>query len=362
MSVIAFEVDSFDPVSKILQTMYLKFFLDNNTIEILQGTKFFLAKVYYPDITLNDLYIGNTVSIYNRRYLIKKYANSATTDFMAKRESHYICILKSKSVSILGNLISLASEYDLKIANVKTSGNSFNLNNFSGSEGDLLIQFVAITQKDTKSFLIKVQSLSPSGGIQAESCTPESVENLLSCFSAIQVTEESTLCLIKPHVLQANGFTGKYSFKLDGKMVWDNKEQEKNRCGSLISSISNQGFTIKAAFSIHLSLEMAEQFFDVYKGVHPKYGNMIEQSASGPVLALMIVSKNENQFDDFDVVKKFRDFCGPMEPELARTLRPNSLRAIYGVDLIKNAVHCTDLSEDGIIECKHFFETLASIV
>jgi nucleoside-diphosphate kinase len=45
-----------------------------------------------------------------------------------------------------------------------------------------------------------------------------------------------------------------------------------------------------------------------------------------------------------------------MDPEIAKNLRPNSLRAKFGIDRAKNAIHCTDLAEDGIIECEYFFK------
>jgi nucleoside-diphosphate kinase len=44
--------------------------------------------------------------------------------------------------------------------------------------------------------------------------------------------------------------------------------------------------------------------------------------------------------------------------EIARALRPKSLRALFGSDKIKNAVHCTDLPEDGTLECEYFFSIL----
>lgn len=44
-----------------------------------------------------------------------------------------------------------------------------------------------------------------------------------------------------------------------------------------------------------------------------------------------------------------------MDPEIAKSLRPNTLRARYGIDRIRNAVHCTDLAEDGTLECEYFF-------
>jgi len=34
---------------------------------------------------------------------------------------------------------------------------------------------------------------------------------------------------------------------------------------------------------------------------------------------------------------------------MAKTVRPKSLRAVFGKDKGKNAVHCTDLAEDGIL-------------
>jgi len=50
--------------------------------------------------------------------------------------------------------------------------------------------------------------------------------------------------------------------------------------------------------------------------------------------------------------------CGPHDPEMAKTVRPKSLRAVYGKDKGKNAVHCTDLPEDGILEVEYFFNIL----
>jgi nucleoside-diphosphate kinase len=50
------------------------------------------------------------------------------------------------------------------------------------------------------------------------------------------------------------------------------------------------------------------------------------------------------------VVEAFRNFCGPPDPMLAKQIRPQSLRAKYGKDKIQNGVHCTDLTEDGVLE------------
>ena len=38
------------------------------------------------------------------------------------------------------------------------------------------------------------------------------------------------------------------------------------------------------------------------------------------------------------------------QQEIARHLRPSTLRAKYGHNKLKNAVHCTDLADDGMQE------------
>ncbi len=42
--------------------------------------------------------------------------------------------------------------------------------------------------------------------------------------------------------------------------------------------------------------------------------------------------------------------------EIARHIRPRTLRALYGKDKVKNAVHCTDLAEDATLEVMIYFE------
>jgi nucleoside diphosphate kinase len=46
---------------------------------------------------------------------------------------------------------------------------------------------------------------------------------------------------------------------------------------------------------------------------------------------------------------------GPNEVEIAKHVRPNTIRAKFGSDKVKNAVHCTDLVNDGILESEYFF-------
>lgn len=80
---------------------------------------------------------------------------------------------------------------------------------------------------------------------------------------------------------------------------------------------------------------------------------MVNELCSGPCFAFEITGRGENTPTDF------RDFVGPADPEIARHLRPNTLRAKFGHTKIKNAVHCTDLPDDGALEVEYFFKVLS---
>jgi len=131
---------------------------------------------------------------------------------------------------------------------------------------------------------------------------------------------------------------------------------------------------------------MLEEFFDVYRNVFPNYSQYLESLADGPCVAIGIMgnyldedwpasSHNNRKYNNTNInnstrsrttnsnniVADFRDFTGPQNPELAKILRPKSLRAQFGETVVQNAIHCTDLSTDGDMECRYFFETLANL-
>ena len=56
----------------------------------------------------------------------------------------------------------------------------------------------------------------------------------------------------------------------------------------------------------------------------------------------------------------YRKVCGPApDPEVCRILYAESLRAKYGeMTPEENAVHCSDLEEDGVLEVEYFFSLM----
>lgn len=139
---------------------------------------------------------------------------------------------------------------------------------------------------------------------------------------------KSTLCIIKPHAVK------------EGKI------------GAMIKMITDNGFTITAMKMIHLDRKQCEEFYEIYKGIVGEYLQMVTQLQSGSCLALEI------QGQDDDIQPRFRAFCGPADPQVAKVLRPQTLRAVFGVDKVLNGVHCTDLREDTMLELEYFFKIL----
>jgi nucleoside-diphosphate kinase len=118
----------------------------------------------------------------------------------------------------------------------------------------------------------------------------------------------------------------------------------------VIDMILNEGFEISAMEMFYLSKATIEEFYDVYKSVLPEYIPQIDHFISGPSIVLEVRQQN--------VVRTFREMVGPTDPEIAKYLRPHTIRAKFGQDRVRNAVHCTDLPEDGTIECEYFFNIL----
>lgn len=120
--------------------------------------------------------------------------------------------------------------------------------------------------------------------------------------------------------------------------------------GKIINTILEEGFEISAMILLYLDKPTSEEFFEIYKGVLPEFTAMIDHVTSGPCVVMEIRQEN--------AVASFRRLAGPLDPQVAKELRLGSIRSTYGLDRVQNAVHCTDLPEDGVLECEYFFRIL----
>ena len=138
---------------------------------------------------------------------------------------------------------------------------------------------------------------------------------------------DCTCCVIRPHAVQSKDV------------------------GGIVRVIEQAGkYEISAMSLVKLDQPAAAEFLEVYDGVIAEHDAAVKELCSGPCLAL--------ELRGHDAVNAFRQTAGPWDVDFAKEIRPKSIRAKFGTDAVRNAVHCTDLTDDGEQESRYFFEVL----
>jgi len=365
-----FLVEWFDSQAALMRQYQLLYFTQDDTIEIydIKARRTFLKRCSYPAVRLSDLYIGAQVSIYARQLKIVDYGDKFTKDKLAQQKGRSLALIKPSGYEKWGSILSCLLQSGYKLGRVRTA-------RLSPNQAQQFYGDATVTPRaaELASGLVLALEVIGSGVQQAlmEAARPNSAvpgrdqeaRDLASALSAVHVASserdaeselsflfenssipttatltDCTLCLIKPHAIQ------------------------QGTAGAIITSILHAGFDISAATLMLLDRSCAEEFMEVYKGVLPEYGLSVEQLCSGPTIALEIRAPPERlqaaDGSQLTIVQAFRQLCGPSDPEIARHLRPHSLRARFGQSKIQNGVHCTDLDEDGVLESQYFFQIM----
>ena len=335
----------FDSMANIVRQYQIFIYAEDESIEIydVRTRKIFLKRIICPDVKLKDFYIGAEVNIYSRRILISEYGDDFTAKtFESQRHSSFVLLLPSAYMQI-GKIVDLITKKGFSIVKMR-------MNKLTQGEAE---QFIKIHQADglnaqeiSSDYVTGIEVASKNAvdefkkfiqnelipqfqgkQILISSPSPDKAQMEINFYFAIRSPPQLTNCscfIIKPHII-AEGNAGK-----------------------IIDILLNEGFEISSLNMLQLDKNTAENFFDVYKGVLPEYGAIINHLITGPIIALEVRQE--------DVVNKLRAMVGPHDPEIAKVLRPNTLRAIFGIDRVRNVCHCTDLGEDGVLECQYMFE------
>lgn len=253
------------------------------------------------------------VDRYNKAMAVTAYSNTATAKHMKKLERHFVCtICNGKCSNTLVELLKLSQRFGLKLNLIQTLNST-----------DTIVELVGLVGNSSP-FLEAVER----AHLEAINVTevkdgPGETEPYLS--EPLSVPANCSLCIIKPHIIKSS------------------------QLPDILADILGAGFTIAAIKSLHLTAADGEEIFDAYKEVTSRYSDFLAHVSSGISVALMITGFQEA------TVSELRKLCGPPLPDIARVLRPNTLRARYGVDSSMNAVHCSDICEFGKPECSFIF-------
>jgi nucleoside-diphosphate kinase len=168
----------------------------------------------------------------------------------------------------------------------------------------------------------------PSGTVfcAASGVDVQKLQSILPAGGDTATLDSCTCCIVKPHAIKSR------------------------HLGKIVDAIISQGYEISAIQSLMFNQIQATEFFEVYDGVLPTYHDHVVQLASGLSVALEIRAE--------DAVNTFRVTAGPWDVQMAKELRPGTLRATFGLDDVRSAVHCTDLAVDGTTESEYCFKLM----
>lgn len=361
----------FDAQADLIRRYQITFFPRDNTVEMydMKNRRPFLKRSE-TNVKAEDLYMGATVTIHARQLKIVEFADVYTRRIFETKKGRTLAMIKPDAYNHIGKIVDQITREGFVIAKMRMVkltredaetfyaehvGKPFfeDLSGFMTSDVAVAMELVGDevvakwrglmgpTNSDTARAEAP-QSLRATYGTNNTknavhgSDSPESAAREIDFFfggdgggrkwPTTALFNNCTCCVIRPHAFR--------------------------QAGQIINKVLEEGFEISAMQLWHLDKASAEEFLEVYRGVLPEYHDMVEQMCAGPAVVMEIRQE--------DAVNAFRKLVGPGDPEIAKHLRPNTLRASFGLDRVRNGMHCTDLPEDGLLEVEYFFNILYS--
>jgi nucleoside-diphosphate kinase len=113
--------------------------------------------------------------------------------------------------------------------------------------------------------------------------------------------------------------------------------------GGVIDLIEKSHLKIVGLRQLKMSQDQAQGFYSVHKA-RPFFGDLVSFMTSGACVVMAIEGEN--------AVAKYREVMGATDSKKAA---PGTIRAKYGTDIEKNAVHGSDSLDNARIELGYFF-------
>ena len=366
-----FIAEWYDPSASLIRRYQLLYYTADESIEMfdIKNRRLFLKRSQMDNLKLKDLFIGATINILSRHLNIVDYSDEVTRKSLGSINEQTLAAIKPDALNKMGAILDRVIQEGFIIGNAKMVQLTRNEAAYLHAEHEgkkffdelmaLMIEAPLLFFTVTGHNAVKKwrEIMGPTDPAVARRDHPKSIRAQFGtnmtrnachgsdsqeaaarevelAFGAKPIGRRSamlsgsTLGIIKPHAVAA-GLTGK-----------------------IIEDIQTSGLGLQVTGLELRTVDKvnAEEFYEVYKGVVSEFKEMIDEMIVGPCMALEVSGPNAHS--------KFREFVGPADPEIARHLRPHTLRAKYGVDKVKNAIHCTDLPEDASLETQYFFNIL----
>jgi nucleoside-diphosphate kinase len=316
----------------LLKEFTLKYYPNTHEADMtdIKSHRLFLKRSKLPaTVSRDDFVVGGKVIIYGRELSINDYADPNTRNQLDAKSEACAMVCGPASFASWGKAVSAVERAGGVVLSCKTVAYSgvgaleaaeecaCDANDLSGGVS-LVVQFRGANVTDAIS--------GACGG--SPNCYPlSSMSSLVTDATPTTATFDScTCCVLKPHTIKSGNV------------------------GDILHTLIEQGYDVSAVQSFSLSRAAAAEFLTVYKTVVTDFTKVVDEFAAGLVVAVELRAE--------EAVQTFRKTAGPWDVEIAQELFPRSIRGKYGVDGVRNAVHCTDLDSDGVSECEYFFSLL----
>ncbi|XP_017783703.1 PREDICTED: nucleoside diphosphate kinase 7 [Nicrophorus vespilloides] len=373
---LSFHAEWFDPRAEQKKKFLLNFYPCDSTVELkdLDMNRMFLRRAAYDGLRLKDVFVGNTITIYGRQIKLTDYADCRSKNFVGRWKEHTFAMIKPSGMSNFGDIIDDIYNHNFTIERMRMAhlSRKETLDLYEENKGDAFLPFVIEHVSSAPIVAMELVGenaldrwgilMGPKDPVEARKTEPttfrarfgidlqsNAVHGARSNEAAIRSAcfffpqgvgkkpppstariNNSTCCIIKPHAI------------------------DERKLGKIIGYIKQGDFNITALQMFYLDSANAAEFLEVYKGVVADFHALLHSFLDGPCVAMEISGKD----DSIDVHQAFRVFCGPADSDIARHIRPKTIRGMFGVDKYRNAVHCTDLKEDTALELEYFFKIL----
>ncbi|KAJ2947961.1 hypothetical protein O0L34_g9753 [Tuta absoluta] len=370
----AFITEWYDSQASLVRQFKLSFYPMDNTLEMydLKSRKIFVRRTLVDGVTLDKFYIGCTLHIFGRLIKIIDYACESTKKRLQKELQVTCVIIKPLPNSTVGKIITHFNKHNLHITRMKRA---------KWTLDDIAFIYRNMTADPTYPFLLEyiggnytfvlelvgkniyevtAKIVGDRDPLKAEPGTiralygTDSVRNCVHISNSEEIAREDLAYVFPPPSARASHLRLTATLSNCTLCIAKPHAVYEGKLGGIIEAIDEAGFNITALNMLVVENINASEFYEVYKGIVPEYKGMVEELASGACVAMELVAKDKS----VSSAVEFRKAVGPADPEIARLLRPHTLRAKFGVNKVKNAVHCSDLPEDGLLEVEYFFKIL----
>lgn len=338
----SFNTTWFDKVADKDREYVVTVYVDTREVEIADVARRcpFLKRSPFPELDLSRLRVGQTVLIYGRQHNIVGYANEYTRAALERPQAAVLGVVSPQAVgrdmSSVCDALQQAQAGGLTVQRMLLAEADAELASAFGGESmlDGPALFVELTGPDAHAVW---------GGIARESGGRFLALADADAAACARLAERAFR--LRPTCAPA----GAETCVLVVQPAFQPRFPEV--LAALLEAAARAGLAVTGLRAHDPAAADVDELLRAYQGVLPNWRAYCDALDGGECVAAEVAGPG--------AVAACRALCGPFDPEIARALAPQSLRARLGADQVRNAVFVTDIPEEAEIHSDYWFRAAA---